>query len=160
MPIILRAVNALETDALIPVLLDADEDEMRVRAMVADERHTAYVALLDETMIGAALLRWQEDESEIEYIAVVADLRGHGYGKAIMAALLAEALRRGVRSLLVGTDNTAFETIAFYQKCGFRMDHVRRDYFSYIQPPIVHNGIALRDMLVLRYTFEESKEGS
>jgi hypothetical protein len=29
---------------------------------------------------------------------------------------------------------------------------VRRDYFNYIQPPIVNNGIALRDMLVLRYS--------
>ena len=150
--IILRKVPSDEAASLVPILLDADEDEARVRTQVADKRFTAYMALLDETMIGAALLRWQEDESEIEYIAVAEHLRGHGYGKSIIAALVAEARRRGVRSLLIGTDNTAFVTIAFYQKCGFRMDFVRRDYFSYIQPPIVNNGIPLRDMLVLRYT--------
>ncbi len=152
MNIILREADSREADLLVPILLDADEDEARVRRQVSDKRFTSYVALLDEAMIGAALLRWQKDESEVEYIAVAEHLRGHGYGKAMLAALVAEARRRGVRSLFIGTDNTAFATIAFYQKCGFRMDFVRRDYFSYIQPPIVNNGIALRDMLVLRYT--------
>ena len=152
MNIILRAVATDEAASLVPILLAADEDEARVRTQVADTRFTVYMALLDEAMIGAALLRWQEDESEVEYIAVVEHLRGQGYGKPMMAALVAEARRRGIRSLLIGTDNSAFATIAFYQKCGFRMDFVRRDYFSYIQPPIVNNGIALRDMLVLRYT--------
>ena len=151
MNIILHEVAPDEADSLVPILLDADEDEARVRRQVSDKHLTAYMALLDETMIGAALLRWQEDESEIEYIAVAEHLRGHGYGKSMMAALVAEARRRGIRSLLIGTDNTAFATIAFYQKCGFRMDFVRRDYFSYIQPPIVNNGIPLRDMLMLRY---------
>lgn len=153
MNIILREVTPGEADALVPILLDADEDEARVRRQVRDKRFIAYAALLDEVIIGAILLRWQVDESEIEYIAVVEHLRGHGYGKSVIAALLAEARQRGVRSLLVGTDNTAFETIAFYQKCGFRMDFVRRDYFSYIQPPILRDGIPLRDMLVLRYAF-------
>jgi ribosomal protein S18 acetylase RimI-like enzyme len=152
MNIILREVLSDEADLLVSILLAADEDEERVRTQVADPRFTAYMALLDEVMIGAALLCWQEDESEVEYIAVAEHLRGHGYGKSMMAALVAEARRRGIRSLLIGTDNTAFDTIAFYQKCGFRMDFVRRDYFSYIQPPIVNNGIVLRDMLVLRYT--------
>jgi GNAT superfamily N-acetyltransferase len=149
--IILREVAYDEANSLVPILLDADEDEARVRSQVTDQRFTAYAALLDEAVIGAALVYWQEDESEIEYIAVVEHLRGNGYGKSIIAALLAEARRRGVHSLLIGTDNTAFATIAFYQKCGFRMDFVRRDYFSYIEPPIVNNGIELRDMLVLRY---------
>lgn len=153
MNIILREIEPRDADKLVPILLDADEDETRVRTQVIDKHFTAYAALQDEATIGAALLRWQEDESEIEYIAVVAHLRARGYGKSIIAALLAEGRGRGVRSLLVGTDNTAFETIAFYQKCGFRIDSVRRDYFSYIQPPIVHNGIPLRDMLVLRHTF-------
>lgn len=62
-----------------------------------------------------------------------------------------EARRRGARSVLVGTADASLENIAFYLKCGFRIDHVRHDYFDYIQPPIVHNGILMRDMLVLRF---------
>ncbi len=98
---------------------------------------------------------WEEDEpGEIVYIAVAAALRGHGYGKQIIQALQNELRRRGGRSLLVGTANSSLENIAFYQKCGFRMFEIRRDYFAYIQPPVVEHGILLRDMLVLRYDVE------
>ena len=38
-----------------------------------------------------------------------------------------------------------------YQKVGFRMDHVRKDYFWYYREPIYENGIQIRDMLVFRY---------
>jgi len=87
-------------------------------------------------------------------IAVAPDLRGRGYGKQIMRFFLEELRRRGGHALLVGTANAALDNIAFYQKCGFRMVEIRRDYFAYIQPPVAENGIILRDMIVLRYDLE------
>ena len=140
---------------LLPLLLDADEGEERIRATLLDPTCTAYAARLDGELVGAAVVRWEEDDtSEIVYVAVAADMRGRGYGKPIMYALQ-EALReRGGRVLLVGTANASLENIAFYQRCGFRMFAVRRDYFAYIQPPIFEHGIQLRDMLVLRYAVE------
>jgi GNAT superfamily N-acetyltransferase len=151
MSLALRVVVSRETEALIPILQDADEDVQRIRTLLTDGMHTSYAVFDGERLIGAATLRWSEDESEIEYIAVASGLRGRGYGKAIIAALLEEARQRGVNSLLVGTANSSLDTIAFYQKCGFRMDSVRHDFFSYVQPPITENGIPMRDMLVLRY---------
>jgi hypothetical protein len=50
-----------------------------------------------------------------------------------------------------------WDTIAFYQKCGFRMDHVRHNFFSYIQPPLVIDAIPLVDMRVLRYLVAEAE---
>ncbi len=147
---IICPIDKTEREAVIAILLDADEDEARVRAFVNDEQHTTFAAIDGAVLVGAASMRWGE-VSEIEYIAVLADQRGKGYGKAIITALLAEARQRTVQTVLVGTDNTAFENLAFYQKCGFRMDHVRRDYFHYIQPPIIRAGIPLLDMLVLRH---------
>jgi ribosomal protein S18 acetylase RimI-like enzyme len=144
-----------ETAFLLPVLADAEEGEERIRATLLDPSYTAYAARLDGQLAGAAVIRWQEDEpSEIVYIAVVPDLRGRGYGKQIMRFFQEELRRRGGHTLLVGTANAALENIAFYQKCGFRMFEIRRDYFAYIQPPIAENGIVLRDMLVLRYDLE------
>jgi ribosomal protein S18 acetylase RimI-like enzyme len=70
----------------------------------------------------------------------------------MIAALLTEAAARGVSSVLVGTANAGLENIAFYQKCGFRMDSVRKDYFDYFPQPVYENGIQLRDMLMLRWT--------
>ncbi|GAC1343750.1 MAG: GNAT family N-acetyltransferase [Ktedonobacteraceae bacterium] len=155
MPLVTEQIPNNETTFLIPMLLDAEESEERIRAALLDPTCTAYASWLDGQLAGAAVVRWQADEtSEVLYIAVAIALRGRGYGKQIMQAFQAELRRRGGRSLLVGTANAALENIAFYQKCGFRMFEIRRDYFAYIQPPISEHGILLRDMLVLRYDLE------
>ena len=152
MPLVTEQIAHNETTFLLLILSDADEGEERIRAALLDPTCTAYASWLDGQLAGAAVVRWEEDEtSEILYIAVAADLRGRGYGKQIMQALQEELWRRRGHALLVGTANAALENIAFYQKCGFRMFEIRRDYFAYIQPPISEHGIVLRDMLVLRY---------
>lgn len=133
------------------MLRDADEDEGRISEALSDSANTSYLALDGDAIIGAATVRWKVLESEIIYIAVNPELRGCGYGKNLMTAITDEMRRRDVQSLLVGTANSSIENIAFYQKCGFRFDHVERDYFDYIQPPVMEHGILVRDMLVMRY---------
>lgn len=155
MPFITKMVPHHETDFLLPVLSDAEEGDELIRATLLDPVCTAYASWLDTQLAGAAVVRWKEEEpGEIIYIAVAPDLRGQGYGKQIMHFLLEELRRRGGHALLVGTANAALDNIAFYQKCGFRMYEIRRDYFAYIQPPVAENGIVLRDMIVLRYDLE------
>jgi GNAT superfamily N-acetyltransferase len=149
-----KLVQSTDYDLLVTLLHDADEDDGRIRHLLTDGQHTSYVAYHGDTLVGAVAMHWQlasVGECEIEYIATVRSLRGCGYGRALMMALLAEARLHNVTSMLVGTDNTAFDTIVFYQKCGFRMDHVRHDFFSYIHPPLINNGLLVQDMLVLRY---------
>ncbi len=140
---------------LLPLLHDAEEGDERIVRAIAEPTAVAYLALDGDAPVGAALVRWEPGESEIVYIATREALRGRGYGKAMIAAILDEARRRGVRSVVVGTGNSGLSQIAFYQKCGFRMDSVRKDFFDYITPPIYENGIPLRDMLVLRYDVED-----
>ncbi len=140
-----------QSEILLPILHDAEEDDKRIRAAFLDPACVAYAASVDGTLVGAAVVRWEEGEtSEILYIAVIAAARGKGYGKRIIAALQAELPAHG-RVLLVGTANSSLENIAFYQRCGFRMFEVRRGYFTYIQPPLQEHGIIMRDMLVFHY---------
>jgi ribosomal protein S18 acetylase RimI-like enzyme len=154
-PLVIESIPNHETAFLLPVLSDADEGEEHIRATLLDPTCTFYASWLDGQLAGAAVVRWEEDEpSEIVYIAVAPGLRGCGYGKQIIHFLLEELRRRRGHALLVGTGNAALENIAFYQKCGFRMLEIRRDYFAYIQPPIAEHGIVLCDMLVLRYDLE------
>ena len=148
----IEAVPPAEFEALVPVLSEADEDDERIRAEFTRPGRVAYRGLLDGEVIGAATMRWDREESEIVHIAVLPRWQGRGHGKAFVAALLAEADERGVVSVIVGTANSSLDNIAFYQRCGFRMDHVRRDYFDYFDHPVVERGIAMRDMLVLRRT--------
>ncbi len=156
MSVITEQVPNSEAAFLLPLLSDAEEGEERIRATLLDPTCAAYACWLDGQPMGAAVVRWEEDGmSEIIYIAVAADKRGRGYGKQIMYALQEALRKRGGRVLLVGTANASLENIAFYQRCGFRMFAIRRDYFSYIQPPLFEHGIQLRDMLVLRYEVED-----
>lgn len=155
MSLVTEQVPHNETAFLLPILADAEEGEERIRAALLDRTCTTYASWLDGQLAGAAVVRWEEDEpSEIVYIAVAAALRGRGYGKQIIRVIQEELRSRGGHALLVGTANAALANIAFYQKCGFRMFAIRRDYFAYIQPPIAEHGIVLRDMLVLRYDLE------
>ncbi|GAB4515856.1 MAG: GNAT family N-acetyltransferase [Anaerolineae bacterium] len=145
-----RLQPTTDADQLVALLADADKEIGRIRAMV--ETHTGYF-IINGTgeVIGAALLDWQPEESEIIYIAVELSQRGKGYGKQAVALIVAEAAQQSTAALIVGTANASLDQIAFYQKCGFRMDSIRKDYFDYFTAPVYENGIRIRDMLVLRH---------
>jgi ribosomal protein S18 acetylase RimI-like enzyme len=146
-----QLIPSSDIEQITQRLREADEDVNRIRWLVSDGAHHAYFAKLGAPIIGAVLMHWGPAENEIIYIAIESDLQGQGYGKVVMAAIIHEAQRRGTDSLLVGTSNASLSQIAFYQKCGFRIDSVRRDYFDYLSNPAYENGIQIRDMLVLRY---------
>ncbi len=143
----LRSPASVETETLIALLEDALSSEPMRRTMLADRDLTSYAAFRGTELVGAVVLRWGE-ESEIELLAVDAAHRGQGIGRAIIAETTEEARRRGVKRLLVGTGSFSLDNIAFYQKCGFRLSHVRRGYFDRIDPPEFWQGIKLRDMIV------------
>ncbi|GCF10859.1 GNAT family N-acetyltransferase [Dictyobacter arantiisoli] len=149
--IVLRPVESSEYATLVPLLLEADEDEARILSLLGDSAHTSYIVWHEHAVVGAVVMRWGEVDSEVEYIQIAPERRRQGYGHAIMQRIVEEARRRGNVAVLVGTDNTSLQAISFYQQCGFRMDHVRLDFFAYIQPPMYVNGLMIRDMLVLRY---------
>jgi GNAT superfamily N-acetyltransferase len=145
------AVSGADAETLVPILHDAEEDDARIRAALRDPSCQAYAALDGDEPVGAAVVRWDDREpSEVLYLAVVPARRGTGLGRQLIAAIQAELPAHG-RTLLVGTANCALDNIAFYQKCGFRMYAVKRDFFDYIQPPLSEHGIVMRDMIVFAY---------
>ncbi len=146
----LKVAADAETEALITLLEDALSSDPTRRAVLADTSLTSYAAYRNGEIIGAVVVRWG-DESEIELLAVDKAQRGQGIGQAIVAEVFAEARRRGVKRLRVGTGNFSLDNIAFYQKCGFRMSHVRRGYFDDVHPPEFWQGVRLRDMIVFDY---------
>src|SRR3989442_14338354 len=120
MSLVIEPIPSHETMFLLPMLLDADEGEERIRAVLLDPACTAYASWLDGQLVGAAVVRWEEqDPSEILYIEVAEALRGRGYGKQIIQALQAELLRHGGGALFVGTAKVDMEKHSSYQKTGY-----------------------------------------
>ncbi|WP_433060270.1 GNAT family N-acetyltransferase [Dactylosporangium sp. CS-033363] len=144
----LTLVDPAAAEALVPVLRDAEEGDDRIRATIADPRCKTYAARSTGELVGAAVVRLSPGEpTEIVYIAIAGQHRRRGHGRGILAALQAGY----PDGLIVGTANSSLDNIAFYQVCGFRMLRVHRDFFAYIDPPIVEHGITMRDMIVFSY---------
>ena len=98
----------------------------------------------DGTLLGAATMRWAEP-CEIQELAIAAERQGQGLGRRFVEWLVDQARQRGRQRMLVGTANSSINNIAFYQRIGFRMDCVRRDYFRYYREPVYENGIRIGD---------------
>ncbi len=149
--ITVREAHPNEIESLIPLLLLAEESEPGLRWGLANLVDAVYRADDGDALVGAATMQWRNDPCEIMELAVARERQGQGIGRQIVAWLVDEARRRGKTAVLVGTANASIGNIAFYQKSGFRMDHVRKDYFWYYREPVYENGIQIRDMLVFRY---------
>jgi GNAT superfamily N-acetyltransferase len=150
----IREVGRDELEPLVPILLLAEPSESALRWGLEHLSDAYYRLDVDGQLAGAASMRWRDDPCELEELAVDATRQGAGLGRRLVGWLLDEARRRGKHAMVVGTGNASVGNIIFYQKCGFRLDHVRRDYFWYYATPRVENGLPVRDMLVLRHDLD------
>lgn len=155
MAITIRKVTGKKIEALMPLLSLAEPYEGALRWSLENLSDAAYRMNENRRLVGVATVRWRKPPCEIIELAIATDRQGHGLGRRLIRWLLAEARRRGKSEMLVGTANSSLDNIAFYQKCGFRMHAIRRDYFWYHTEPVYENGIRTRDMIVFRYDLTE-----
>ena len=95
------------------------------------------------------------DESEhhcaaLKTVAIDQTRHNQGPGLQMLAMVLDDLRSRGTRRVIVGTSNTVIREIAFYQKAGFRLWRIERDYFTLekgYDPNECHNGLPHRDMV-------------
>src|SRR5690554_3980735 len=66
----LQVTPSTDTETLIDLLHDAEEGDDRIRAALSHPHSAAYLASMDAAYIGAALMHWDIEESELVYIAV------------------------------------------------------------------------------------------
>lgn len=135
------------------LLLEADPSEELLMGYCG--RGLVYGAEIDGELIGVYVLLPLADKiGEIKNVAVAESVRGQGYGKKLILHALSEAELLGFGKVEIGTGNSSLGQLALYQKCGFRIDSVDRNFFVRNYPePIMENGIVCRDMIRLVYTF-------
>ena len=147
----IREARRDELEKLFPLLLLAEPSASALSWSLRNLSDTAYRLDVDGELAGAATMRWRRDPCEMVELAVAPSRQGDGLGKRFVAWLVAEARRRGKSEIIVGTSSTSAANLIFYQKCGFRVDHIRHDYFWYYDAPVYENGLPVRDMLVFRF---------
>jgi GNAT superfamily N-acetyltransferase len=160
MSITIREVSGPAIEALFPILLQAEGSERALRWSLANLVDAVYQLEDDGHVVAAITMQWRNDPCEIMELAVAEELHGRGYGRQLVAWVVEEARQRGKSAILVGTANSSLGNIAFYQKCGFRMDHVRKDFFWYYREPIYEHGLRVLDMLVFCYELHRPAEAA
>jgi ribosomal protein S18 acetylase RimI-like enzyme len=87
---------------------------------------------------------------ELKAVAVAPEWQRRGVGSRMIARILAELRVAGVQRVIVGTASCGIGQLGFYQKAGFRLWKIERNYFNDERgypDDITENGIPLRDMV-------------
>ncbi|MBY0084328.1 GNAT family N-acetyltransferase [Brevibacillus sp. M2.1A] len=115
------------------------------------QRGHCYVAVLEESIVGVyVLIPTRPDTIELVNVAVDEAYHGKGIGKKLVLHSIAVAKSLGYKTIEVGTGNSSVSQLALYQKCGFRMNWIDRDFFlRHYEEEIYENGIQVIDMVRL-----------
>lgn len=131
------------------LLLMADPSEEVVKDYL--DRGCTYVMEDNNQVIGAyVLLPTRPKTMELVNIAIAEEFQGKGIGKKLVNDAIRQAKDKGYITLEVGTGNSSIYQLAFYQKCGFRITGVDKDFFTkHYNEKIIENGIHCIDMIRL-----------
>lgn len=130
------------------LLLLADPDKAAIsRYLGASD---CFVARDEGVVVGVAVLRTvSENIVELMNIAVTPGLQQRGYGNRVLSLLIRRLRNDGCQKLEVGTGTFGYQ-LKFYQKLGFRVTAIRRDFFlDHYAEPVIEEGLQHKDMLVL-----------
>lgn len=137
------------TPEIKELLLLADPDWGKIKRYLYDS--DIYVLKHTQEIIGVLVLKHTEEFStEIMNVAVKEEYQGKGFGKKLLEE--SEKIARAQKSkyLEIGTGNSSINQISLYQKFGFRIDRVIKDYFKSYDKEIIENGIRCMDMIKFR----------
>ncbi|MGF9698053.1 MULTISPECIES: GNAT family N-acetyltransferase [Paenibacillus] len=131
------------------LLLMADPSKTKVDEYLS--RGVCFIAEYEGEMVGEfVLLKTRPETAEIVNIAVQEELQGQGVGKHMIKEAIEAAGRLGCRTVEIGTGNSSFHQLKLYQRCGFRIVGVDRDFFvRHYEEEIVEDGIRCVDMIRL-----------
>ncbi|GCC51728.1 N-acetyltransferase [Chryseotalea sanaruensis] len=110
-----------------------------------------YTVKKEGLIIGCYVLQSVNRESiEIKNIAIEPAYQGKGVGTHLLNHAFEIAKTKGFEKILIGTGNSSVAQLCLYQKVGFRINKIIKDFFTdNYDEPIIENGIECRDMIIL-----------
>jgi N-acetylglutamate synthase-like GNAT family acetyltransferase len=145
------SVRPLTHQDVIPykLLLDADPSKELVDGYlkVAD----TYIAQINNQTIGVYVLYpVNPTTGEIKNIAIAEGLQGIGIGKYLLQDAFDKARQKGYKELLIATSSVSVEPLHLYQKMGFEVSHILKNFVLDNYPePVIDGGLQCKHMIVL-----------
>lgn len=151
MKVSLMKIRRLVATDNIPMdlLLQADPSEEIILEYL--QRGECFVLEDEDSIIGVyVLIPTRPETAELVNVSIQEEQQGKGLGKMLIQHSIATAKSKKYKTIEVGTGNSSISQIALYQKCGFRITHIDRDFFiRHYAEPIFENGIQCIDMVRL-----------
>lgn len=136
------------------LLLDADPYKEIVDSYIS--RSTVFEVLNVGKLVGiVVLLPTRPETLEIVNIAVAPEQQNLGIGTLIVKKMIESAGLAGYSTLEIGTGSNSYRQLHIYQKLGFRMDWIDKDFFiknypkKIIDKYLTFDGFVLKDMVRL-----------
>jgi len=136
------------TDNLMPLLLMADPDVGAIKKYINGS--TIFIAKESDILVGIVIITLTDSQYEIKNIAVLESHQEKGIAKKLISKTKNFVRDNGAKAVIIGTGNSSLNQLALYQKCGFRIHSVRKNYFTKYPKPIFENGIRCLDMVILK----------
>lgn len=130
------------------LLLLADPSEEKIRGYLAHS--VCFCAMDGQQIVGACvLIAHSAEKYELMNIAVLPDFQKKRIGSQLLQYSIHALRQIQVYELEVGTGTFGYQ-LAFYQRQGFRVNAIDRDFFiTHYKEPIFEEGIQHKDMLRL-----------
>lgn len=145
-PVLIKEVSQSQVPK--ELLLLADPSEEAINRYLRQSR--CFVAYLGDTIAGVCVAKPVAGNAlELMNIAVSPSCQQQGTGSQLLQHLVETAKESGATRLEVGTGTFGYP-LTFYQKHGFRITGINRDFFLNNYPdPVIEDGIQHKDMLRL-----------
>ena len=150
-----------ERERWVPLLELADEPEP-LRAYLQEGDLYGLVGADGAPSAAILVIEQSPGVAELRAVAVAEAMQGQGVGTLMVNTTLFVLAQGGARRVVVGTASSGVRQIAFYQRCGFRLTHVERDFFTPEKgypDDLAENGIPIRDMVWMDRELESRSLG-
>ena len=137
------------TEAPMELLLEADPSPALVNDYLRDGQ--TLIARSGNEITGViVLLEVDKFTLEIKNLAVKQEFQRKGVASALLSEVTSLARGKGYQVLRISTGNSSIGPLVVYQKNGFEMVSIIRDYFiHHYKDPIIENGIICKHLIVL-----------
>lgn len=143
----LKAVPNDKRHEFLEYLLLADDSKEMVEQYMHDG--DLYSINFNGSVVGVVLFVPQSEKAvELKNIALDESIRGKGIGRVVIEEACKIYQQQGAAKMMVGTANSSIDNLAFYQKCGFRISSIKKDFFLSYPEPIFEFGIRAFDMIM------------
>ncbi|RSU14404.1 GNAT family N-acetyltransferase [Vagococcus elongatus] len=131
------------------LLLEADPSREKVESYL--KQGNIYAAKIKQKLAGIMVLIPKGAKIiEIVNLSVSQEFRQKGIGTNLLQKALTLAKEKGYKTIEIGTGSTSFQQLYMYQKNGFRMESIDRNFFvKQYDQEIIENGLVLKDMVRL-----------